>query len=310
MVTGANGFVGIQVVRDLLAMPQHELVAIDSLRYGPWRFSDAERKRFAHEVVDIRDPGAVAAAMARYQPEAVIHLAAIHFIPECERLPHDAVSTNVQGTVNLLHTCPPGCRFVFTSSAAVYKPLETAHNEDASAVGPVDVYGYTKLHGEDFVRHFARDRGFNAAIVRLFNVIGPGETNPHVLPEIIRQLKAGTRKLSLGNVHPKRDYIHVADVSSGFIRIATTAVPDPVTVVNLGSGASFSVEELVNRLGGIIGEPIKIEVDPARVRAVDRPNLLSDNGRLRELYNWQTEHPLDAALEGTWNDPALETLQS
>jgi UDP-glucose 4-epimerase len=199
---------------------------------------------------------------------------------------------------------------VFTSSAAVYKPLETAHNEDASAVGPVDVYGYTKLHGEDFVRHFARDRGFNAAIVRLFNVIGPGETNPHVLPEIIRQLKAGTRKLSLGNVHPKRDYIHVADVSSGFIRIATTAVPDPVTVVNLGSGASFSVEELVNRLGGIIGEPIKIEVDPARVRAVDRPNLLSDNGRLRELYNWQTEHPLDAALEGTWNDPALETLQS
>jgi len=143
--------------------------------------------------------------------------------------------------------------------------------------------------------------------VRLFNVVGPGETNPHVLPEIIKQLKAGTRVLRLGNTHPKRDYIDVRDVADGFIAAAlktraNEAQASP-TIVNLGSGKSYSVRELLDRLSMLVGFNIDVEVDAARVRAVDRLNLLSDNSRMRTLFAWEPSHGINDALSNIWANP-------
>jgi UDP-glucose 4-epimerase len=147
VVTGANGFVGVHVVRRLV--DAHEVLAIDNLRYGPWRFSATELAMFAHQVADLRDRARITEVLREFAPDAIIHLAAIHFIPECERLPDEAVSINVEGTVNLLLASPPQCRFVYTSTAAVYAPLETPHRESEDPIGPMDVYGFTKLYGEE-----------------------------------------------------------------------------------------------------------------------------------------------------------------
>jgi UDP-glucose 4-epimerase len=257
---------------------------------------------------DLRDRKALTNSVASFDPHAIIHLAAVHFIPECERLPDEAISINVEGTVNLLLACPSTCRFIFTSSAAVYAPKDTAHLEQDS-VGPVDVYGFTKFHGEDFVRYFTAQKNLQSVIVRLFNVVGPGETNPHVLPEIIKQLKTGVRKLSLGNLQPKRDYIYVTDVAEGFIATATRPFPQPPgngpVVVNLGSGKSYSVSEIVSRLSAIIGGRIDVEVDPNRVRKVDRLNLLSDNSRMQQFFGWTVRHEIEQALSQTWANPDL-----
>jgi UDP-glucose 4-epimerase len=308
VVTGANGFVGAHVVRELKR--HHEVLAIDNLRYGPWRFSARELEAFRTDTSDIRDRAAIKDVIAGFDPQAIIHLAAVHFIPECERLPDEAVSINVQGTVNLLLACPSACRFVNTSSAAVYAPKLGAHLEREDAVGPVDVYGFTKLQAEEYVRYFTAQKNLQSVIVRLFNVVGPGETNPHVLPEIIKQLKAGGRRLSLGNLQPKRDYIYVLDVAEGFIAAATRPMPKHVgneaVVVNLGSGKSYSVEELVNRLATIVGDRIEINIDPQRVRKVDRPDLLSNNTRMSELFAWTPRHDIDQALSKTWANPDFQ----
>jgi UDP-glucose 4-epimerase len=267
-------------------------------------------ERFETNTADLRDRNLIQDAVSNFDPHAILHLAAVHFIPECEQLPDQAVSINVQGTINLLLACPTTCRFIFTSSAAVYSPKESAHLEQQDPVGPVDVYGFTKLHGEDFVHYFSMQKMLQSVIVRLFNVVGPGETNPHVLPEIIKQLKGGVRRLRLGNVQPKRDYIYVKDVAEGFIAVATQPFPQaeghrPV-VVNLGSGKSYSVSELVDRLSVIIGDKVEIDVDPQRVRRVDRPNLLSDNTQMRKLFSWTVRHEIDQALRKTWANPDLQ----
>ena len=102
---------------------------------------------------DITHASAVAETVDRIQPDAIVHLAAIHYIPECEENPDLAVSTNVAGTVNLLNACHPGMRFVYASSAAVYAPAPGPHREDGS-IAPADIYGWSKLHGEQYVKYF------------------------------------------------------------------------------------------------------------------------------------------------------------
>ncbi|TVV73599.1 NAD-dependent epimerase/dehydratase family protein [Sphingomonas solaris] len=304
ILTGANGFVGIEAVRQLSGV--HEVLAIDALRYCPWRFEEDAAAGLRRLHLDLRDREATAKAVADFAPDAIIHLAAIHFIPECEAKPGEAVAINVEATINLLAACPANCRFVFASTAAVYAPSDVAHVEDGT-IGPMDVYGYTKLHGEDLVRYYSQKSGFEAVVVRLFNVVGPGETNPHILPEIIKQLRDGARTLRLGNTAPKRDYIYVGDAAAGFIAAGTRPLPEGQRIVtaNLGTHSEYSVDEMVAKIGAVIGETVTIETDPAKVRKSDRPHLLADNSRFKATFGWAPKHDVDASIRETWHDPRM-----
>jgi UDP-glucose 4-epimerase len=305
LISGGNGFVGRETVRRLY--DQHEVLVVDNLRTGPLRFRPEEASRFRHCPTDIADAAAVAGVMAAFRPEVIIHLAAIHYIPECEESPALAVRTNVDGTVALLAEAPPGARFVFASSGAVYLPDEAPHDEAVAALGPSDVYGITKLHGEHYVSYFAAKRQLSAVNVRLFNVVGPGETNPHLLPEIVAQLKAGRRVLRLGNMWPKRDYIHVRDAARGFVAAALAGAGEPgrTLTVNLGSSAAYSVAEIVEKLRRIVPMDFAVEQEAARQRNVDRPHLAADIRAIERLFGWRPQATLDAALVDIWQEPDL-----
>jgi UDP-glucose 4-epimerase len=164
----------------------------------------------------------------------------------------------------------------------------------------------TKLQAEDYVCHFANARSLDARIVRLFNVIGPGETNPHVLPAILAQVLRGVRTLRLGNCHPRRDYIHVDDAACGFAQVALTGDRRPgVDVVNLGTGKAYSVYEVVQELADVIGESLQIETDPARTRASDRPFLAAAIDKIASRYSWTPTFSLRDGLLDLWRNPDI-----
>jgi UDP-glucose 4-epimerase len=290
-----------------MLVDEHDLCIVDSQRYGVIRLRPEEVARLRWEQEDIRDRSAMQRIINGFSPDVIIHLAAIHFIPECENDPELATTTNVVGTSNLASLCPPGCRFVFASSGAVYAPECHPHHEIESPLLPSDVYGWSKLHGEHYVRYFAEKRKFPACIVRLFNVIGPGETNPHVLPEIVAQLKANRHTLKLGNLDARRDYVHVTDVARGFANVACRGDVEPgeTCVVNLGTQKAYSVHDLLEHLRTISAIDFQVDQDPSRMRASDRPFLAANNQQIAERFGWSPRFEIDKALADLWQNPDL-----
>ena len=308
LVTGGLGYVGRELVAQLLERGTKHLHVLDNLASGEHRLAAMDTDRFTLHRVDIRDRDAVAEVMRTVEPATIYHLAAVHYIPACEAAPGDAIGINVAGTVNLLDSAPPQATFVFASTAAVYAPNRSAHLE-TEATGPVDIYGYSKLHGEHFVRYYAQQGKVQARIVRLFNVVGPGETNPHLVPAIIRQLGEGAKRIQLGNLFPTRDYIDVADAARGFQLLAAA---DPgtggVLVSNLGTGHTHSVGEVVTSIAEAAGIDLAVEQDPSRVRAVDRPVLQASTQMLRSVTGWSPQMTLKQSMQRAWASRAADGL--
>jgi UDP-glucose 4-epimerase len=305
LITGGRGYVGRVLTR--LLMKDHTICVVDNHRYGLSRFNAEELQYFQLRNTDIRDREQIAQIISDFQPEVIIHLAAIHYIPECEMQPNLTISTNIEGTVNLLSLCPLNCRFVFASSGAIYRPQTTAHNETKSPTEPMDIYGFTKLQGEHYVKYFAKRRGFAAIIVRLFNVVGPGETNPHLLPEIFAQLKSAKQTLKLGNLSPKRDYIDVRDAARGFWAVASGGeVPQKsVVTVNLGTMKQYSVLELLDKIKAVGKIDFEIEQDTKRIRKVDRPYLFADTSKIQNLFGWKPKFKLEDTIQAMLEQPDL-----
>jgi UDP-glucose 4-epimerase len=305
LLTGGCGYVGKALARRLF--PLHEVLVFDLNRYGDSPFSAAEHRAFARIQGDVRDFACLRRVMREFDPQIVFHLAAIHYIPDCEKAPADAFAINVRGTANVLRACPPRSRLVFASSAAVYAPDTTPHAEDTSRVQPIDVYGSTKLEAENLVHELSAQRQLSSVIVRLFNVIGPGETNPHIAPAIVSQLRRGARCLRLGNVYPRRDYIHILDAARGFETIAWNMATSATSVktVNLGTGVSHSVRDLVAIFGKVLGESLEIAEERTRVRVVERPSLTANVEKIRRLYSWAPVLTVEDAVRDLWREPDM-----
>ncbi len=297
LVTGGCGFIGSRLCARLVA-DGHEVVILDN-------FSLGKSTNLAPEVVhhatfaevDIRDPEALQRCLHTYRPETVFHLAAIHFIPTCNAEPRRAIEVNVVGTQAVLDACAAVGTvqsLVLASSAAVYAPSD-APLDEGSALGPVDIYGHTKLWNEQLAALFHRRTGMAIGIARLFNLFGPGETNPHLIPAIIAQARAGG-PLRLGNLDSKRDYVHRDDVAQGLIALAQGCREHGILTCNFGSERAVDGWQLVRLIEQLHGGTFVVTQDPARMRPSDNPVILSDCTRAHELLGWRAETTLEVGL--------------
>lgn len=294
LVTGGAGFIGIHVVEEL-ARHGYDTYVFDNLSFGRRSLVPVDNDHFI--VGDIRDPAAVAAVFDRCKPEVLIHLAAIHFIPYCNQNPYEAADVNIRGTMNVLDSAAgeKTVRHVlFASTAAVY-PISDTPMPETATTGPLDIYGLSKLTGERLCKCFNLETGVKTTVVRFFNAFGLKETNPHLIPEIHKQVINGVRTLRLGNIAPKRDFIHTTDMATA-IRLLIDRKGPTFDTFNLGSGSEYSVTDVVDAFSTAIGQRLEIDVDPTRVRKVERMHLVADTSKLRVECGWQPMVNLAAGI--------------
>jgi len=294
LITGAAGFIGSAIV-PALQKEDYEIYVLDNLSFGNRDFIDVPDSHFF--LTDIRDSQSVNMVFTQVGPDIVIHLAAIHFIPYCNEHPFEAADTNIRGTLNVLNACrrnPALKKFFFASTAAVY-PISDESVGESHEVLPLDIYGLSKLTGESLCREFWLDSGIDTVVCRFFNAFGPNETNPHLIPEIERQLREGLRTIRLGNLTPKRDFIHTFDMAEAVKQLLRL---DGVgyDIFNLGRGIEYSVVEIVEAFGRQLKEEINIEVDPDRVRKVERQHLLADVSKLKNRTGWKPQWSIDEGI--------------
>ncbi|MCH2232553.1 MAG: GDP-mannose 4,6-dehydratase [Crocinitomicaceae bacterium] len=295
LITGGAGFIGSAVIKHL--HEKHEIFVIDNLSFGTRGFIDQiEDDHFFEN--DIRDRDLMFDLINRIQPETVVHLAAIHFIPYCNEHPFMSSDINITGTMNILDACKAAGsvkKALFASTAAVYPIYDEAVTEN-HATGPLDVYGLSKLTGERLCNEFNLSSNIPVIICRFFNAFGPNETNPHLIPEIQDQVNSGKRTIQLGNLDPKRDFIHTYDMARA-MELLLEAEIQGVETFNLGRGIEYSVREIVESFERQLGEKITIEVDPKRVRKTDRMHLLADVNKLKSFTGWNPEWSIDDGVK-------------
>lgn len=300
VVTGGAGFIGSAIVPKL-QKENHEVFVFDNLSFGNREFINVEDKNFF--LGDIRDSVAVSNAIHTISPDIIIHLAAVHFIPYCNEHPFESSDINIRGTINVLDAAKKVTnltKIIFASTAAVY-PISDGAVAETDEVRPLDIYGLSKLAGEQLMQKFYLETKVDTICCRFFNAFGPNETNPHLIPEIEKQIREGNRKIALGNLTPKRDFIHTHDMANAMFALIKLENVGYDTF-NLGRGIEYAVTEVVEEFEKVLNEKISIEVDPARVRKVERMHLLADVSKLKQRTGWEPQWNLNEGIKDLVNN--------
>ncbi len=296
LVTGGAGFIGSHVVDRLLA-DGHAVDVIDNLSTG--RREQANPAARLH-VCDIRSVW-LDDAFAVARPEAVVHLAAQASVARSVTDPRFDASVNVLGTLAVLDAARRAAvgRVVFASTGgAAYGDTDVLPTPEAHPARPASPYGAAKLAAELYLDCWAGLTGGRTLALRLANVYGPrqdprGEAG--VVAIFAARLLAGDECVVNGDGEQTRDYVYVEDVANAVAR--ALARPDVAGIVNIGTAAETSVNELYRRLARLAGVMRAPRHGPPRPGEQRRSVL--DATRAKARLGWTPAASLDEGLAKT-----------
>lgn len=266
LITGAAGQIGSGLSK-LLIERGHELVLCDSLRNGyisNIKINGEVIAPFFH--IDIATNQLYEWCGGRY--DAIIHLAAITSLPDCESNPLETIRINVSGTANVLefarHYDIP--HVIFASTSAVYENTDADIFTEELEINPRLYYSLSKKMAEDLIHSYRENYGSKVTVLRFFNVFGPDgdqtRPNPPLLNFVVRELKKGIAPVLSGDGEQVRDFIWVNDVVS---MLELCLEKQPNDVFNVCTGVTVSVNQLSTWVAEALSrEDLGLEHKPAQ----------------------------------------------
>jgi UDP-glucose 4-epimerase len=301
LVTGGAGFIGSHLVDKLIELG-HNVSVIDNLSATG---SDQYVHKDAFFVrMNILDP-LVENIIQTKKIDTIFHLAAIPRVQQSIKEPEFTHKTNVEGTFNLLSLAKKYNveRFIFASSSAICGNAFCGFGEQAKP-DPLSPYALQKLIGEQYCQLFLNLYGLKTISLRIFNAYGPRQ-NPNgeyacVIPKFISLLKAHKNCEIFGDGNNSRDYIYISDIVNAFV---TAGFTDNVgifsyfgQVINVGSGKSFSVNEITEKLKKLLNVEIENNYLPA---VIESRTTKAEIKRMETLLGIKPKIDFDEGLKRT-----------
>ncbi len=249
-------------------------------------------------VLDLRDPHAVRAAVAARPPTAVFHLAAQASVPASWDNPETTLSVNLATTLNVLEAVrleAPDAAVLLAGSGEVYGPPERLPVDEDAPLRPQNPYAVSKAACDLLGGQYADAHGLRVVRTRAFNHAGPGQSDLYVVGALTRQVAeaeaAGASEVVIrtGNADSRRDFTDVRDVVCAYAH-AISLEPGPY---NVCSGRTANVHDLLQMLDAATSLTLHHEIDPARLRAHDVPEI---RGSAARLAGWTPEIGLEQTV--------------
>jgi nucleoside-diphosphate-sugar epimerase len=296
-VTGGAGFLGSEIVRQISASGGTPIV-YDNLSSGKKKFIQ-NYPRVKIIKGDVKNRSTIHKAIQKSQ--YIINLAALPFIPDSFHYPQEFFEVNTNGTLNLILESIDHKKiknFVHISTSEVYGSAKKSPMDENHPILPQSTYAVSKLAGEKAVFTMHKEHDFPAVMIRPFNTYGPNITQPYIIPEIIMQVLGKNSKIKLGNINAERDFTFVSDTANGIIRALFSKKAIGETI-NLGSGRSHKIKDIVKSVSSILEKKVTITTNKDRLRPFDVNKLVCDNRKAKKILDWEPKITFDEGLKST-----------
>ncbi len=288
IVTGGAGFIGSHITERLLA-EGHTITVIDN-------YSTGRPENLAHltgnpnlTIVEARIEDHATIRPLFEGVDWVFHMAALADIVPSIKQPEAYHSANVNGTLSVLEAARAGGvkRFIYAASSSCYGIPDTYPTPETSPTDPQYPYALAKYVGEQYVMHWSQLYGLPAVSLRMFNIYGPRSrtsgTYGAVFGVFLAQKLAGEPFTVVGDGTQTRDFTFVSDAVEAFVTAAKSGVSGEI--MNIGSDNTYSVNRLVDLLGGDV---VYIPKRPGEPDCT-----FADTSKIKRLLNWKAAVPLE-----------------
>jgi nucleoside-diphosphate-sugar epimerase len=296
LITGATGFSGTYLIDYLSTYNNLELIGLARGREHP----KLKLSGISWIAADLLDLNCTVRILAECKPDLIVHLAGLN-----QGAFKDLLETNVVGTRNLLDAVSksnPDCRTLVISSSAIYGYAgNTAIPEDAPQK-PLSEYGISKMAQDALSQMYYDLLDLEVAVVRPFNLIGPGQPTSFVCGRIVQQMidleRRNIDELKLLEISSRRDFIDIRDAVKGYWAVLSHPSFNRVCAgkaFNVGSGKSTAISDVIDLIGKKRGihYPVKL---PENSVSIPIPTQHSDNTHIQRVTGWRPEIPLIESL--------------
>ena len=307
LVTGAAGFIASQVCRQILEQGD-QVIGVDNLndyydvRLKKWRLdqltSHPNANNFRFVKLDIENQENLKELCRSEGPfDAVLNLAARAGVRYSMENPHVYLSTNAEGSLNLLECMREYgySKFVLASTSSLYAGQKMPFTEDLAVNQPLSPYAASKKAGELMAYSYYKLYGFDVSVVRYFTVFGPAGRPDMSIFRFIKWIDEEVPIELFGDGSQSRDFTYIDDIAKGTIAAIKEVGYE---IINLGGGRNpVSLNTVISKLEELIGKKAKIEHKAFHI--ADIKETWADIIKAKQLLGWEPKTTLDQGLENS-----------
>lgn len=296
LVTGGTGFVGANLVRELVRRREEVHITLRKTSHR-WRVEDIQ-DRVAFHTLDLADIAATQELMAKLKPDLVFHCAAEATNPGAVPAEGKVIAGNVAGTAALAEAAAQnGCIFINTGSSSEYG-LKDKPMKETDILEPLSIYGKTKSEATAYVSALGHKFRAPLLTLRLFSAYGYYEDGRRLIPALTLALLRQTRFQLLPTA--VRDFVFIEDIVAAYFHFAAKARDYPGEVFNIGTGKMHTAQEVLNNLRAALHNPPLPGYDEAEPKQAEPRIWVADMAKAAQA-GWKAAVSMEEGLLKTAN---------